>query len=104
MNSGNIVIVGNGFDVNHGLPSSYANFKIWLCTNDKVLFDFLERYIDVDGNWWNDFERSLSEIDVPKLINETPLENRPYMEFLYKSVFLSKFAIGLKIIERHGRR
>lgn len=77
INSGNIVIVGNGFDVHHGLPSSYANFKIWLSTNDKELHDFLERYIDVAGDWWNDFERSLSEIDVPKLIGETPLEKRP---------------------------
>lgn len=77
INSGNIVIVGNGFDVNHGLPSSYANFKIWLSTNDKELFDFFGRYIDVVGDWWNDFERSLSEIDIPKLIRETPLENRP---------------------------
>ena len=72
-----LVIVGNGFDVNHGLLSSYANFKVWLSTNDKGLYDFLERYIDAAGDWWNDFERSLSEIDVPKLIRETPLENRP---------------------------
>ena len=63
--------------VNHGIPSSYAHFKTWLSNNDKELFDFLERYIDVAGDWWNDFERSLSEIDVPKLIRETPLENRP---------------------------
>jgi len=68
-----IIIVGNGFDVNHGIPSSYAHFKTWLSNNDKELFDFLERYIDVAGDWWNDFERSLSEIDVPKLIRETPL-------------------------------
>lgn len=68
-----IIIVGNGFDVNHGIPSSYAYFKTWLSNNDKELFDFLERYIDVAGDWWNDFERSLSEIDVPKLIRETPL-------------------------------
>lgn len=72
-----LVIVGNGFDVNHGLPSSYAHFKAWLSTNDRELYGFLERYIDVAGDWWNDFERSLSEIDVPKLIRETPLENRP---------------------------
>lgn len=77
MNGGNIVIVGNGFDVNHGLPSRYADFKAWFCSNDKGLYDFLERYIDVAGDWWNDFEKSLSEIDVPKLIRETPLENRP---------------------------
>lgn len=74
MEGSNIVIVGNGFDVNHGLPSSYANFKEWLRANDKVLFDFLERYIDIAGAWWNDFERSLSGINVPQLISETPLE------------------------------
>ena len=72
-----IIIVGNGFDVNHGIPSSYAHFKTWLSNNDKELFDFLERYIDVAGDWWNDFERSLSEIDIPKLIRETPLEDKP---------------------------
>lgn len=59
------------------IPSSYAHFKTWLSNNDKELFDFLERYIDVAGDWWNDFERSLSEIDVPKLIRDTLLENRP---------------------------
>lgn len=70
-----LVIVGNGFDVNHGLPSRYSNYKAWLRNHDKQLYDFLERYIDVKGDWWNDFERSLSEINVPKLIKETPLEN-----------------------------
>lgn len=77
MEENGIVIVGNGFDVNHGLPSSYANFKEWLKNNDINLFDFLNTYIDVKGNWWNDFERSLSEFDIPKLIRETPLEKSP---------------------------
>lgn len=77
MEENGIVIVGNGFDVNHGLPSSYANFKEWLKNNDINLFDFLNTYIDVKGDWWNDFERSLSEFDIPKLIRETPLEKSP---------------------------
>lgn len=77
MDETQLVIVGNGFDVNHGIPSSYAHFRTWLSNNDKELYDFLERYIDVAGDWWNDFERSLSEIDIPKLIRETPLEKRP---------------------------
>lgn len=72
-----IVIVGNGFDVNHGLPSSYANFKEWLSANDKDLFDFLDRYIDASGEWWNDFERNLSGINVPQLIKDTPLKKAP---------------------------
>ena len=75
MKGNNIVIVGNGFDVNHGLPSSYANFKEWLRANDKSLYDFLDRYIDVSGEWWNNFERNLSGINVPQLIKETPLKD-----------------------------
>ena len=73
----NLVIIGNGFDVNHGLPSSYAHFKSWLRLNGKPLYDFLERYIDVTGEWWHDFEKNLSEFNVPKLIRETPMEKRP---------------------------
>ena len=46
MDENQVVILGNGFDVNHGIPSSYAHFKTWLSNNDKELFDFLERYID----------------------------------------------------------
>lgn len=74
MGDNTILIVGNGFDVNHGLPSSYDNFKEWLKNNDIDLFDFLNTYIDVKGNWWNDFERSLSEINIPQLIRDTPLK------------------------------
>lgn len=86
MEENGIVIVGNGFDVNHGLPSSYANFKEWLKNNDINLFDFLNTYIDVKGNWWNDFERSLSEFDIPKLIRETPLEKR-YIDPIFPPSF-----------------
>ena len=75
MKDNTIVIVGNGFDVGHGLPSRYSDFKEWLHRNDKEMFLFLDKYIDVSGYWWNDFERNLSEINVPKLISETPRGN-----------------------------
>lgn len=83
--SKNLVIIGNGFDVNHGLPSSYADFKSWLRLNDKSLYDFLERYVDVTGEWWYDFEKNLSEFNVPKMIRETPLEKRPHDDRLLPS-------------------
>lgn len=72
-----LVIVGNGFDVGHGLTSRYSDFKEWLRNRNLTLYDFLERYIDVSGEWWNEFERNLSEFDVPRLIKETPLDNSP---------------------------
>lgn len=76
-NNNYCVIVGNGFDVGHGLPSRYSDFKEWLRNRDQPLYDFLERYIDVSGEWWNEFEKNLSEFDIPRLIKETPLVNSP---------------------------
>ena len=40
MDETQIIIVGNGFDINHGIPSSYVNFKTWLGNNDKELYFF----------------------------------------------------------------
>lgn len=67
-----IVIIGNGFDRHHDLKSSYWHYKEWLKTNHPELLQKLERYIDVDGEWWNEFERNLAGFDIQKLIEECP--------------------------------
>ena len=67
-----IVIIGNGFDLHHGLESSYWHYKEWLKIAHPELLQKLERHIDVDGEWWNDFERNLAAFDIQKLIKECP--------------------------------
>jgi len=67
-----IIIIGNGFDVCHGLSSKYSDFRDWLQTNNKFLYETLNRYIDISGDWWNDFERNLAAFNVPKLIDDAP--------------------------------
>ena len=67
-----IIIIGNGFDVCHGLPSRYSDFKAWLQVNNLELYETLNRYIDISGDWWNEFERNLAFFHVPKLINDAP--------------------------------
>ena len=42
MDENQLIIVGNGFDVNHGIPSSYAHFKTWLSNTDKELYDAIK--------------------------------------------------------------
>lgn len=69
-----IIIIGNGFDVCHGLPSRYSDFKVWLQINNLELYETLNRYIDVSGDWWNEFERNLASFHVPKLIHDAPMD------------------------------
>lgn len=34
-----LVVIGNGFDLYHGLPSKYSDFAKWLIQNDQDLFE-----------------------------------------------------------------
>ena len=67
-----IVLIGNGFDLYHGIKSSYWHYKEWLKKRHPELLQKLERYIDVRGEWWNDFERNLAKFDIFKLIKDCP--------------------------------
>lgn len=67
-----LVIVGNGFDLWHGLPTSYSNFKIFL-ENDGKHQNFLEdisEYID-ETVLWSDFEYALGEIDDEEVLGDS---------------------------------
>lgn len=75
----NINIIGNGFDLYHGLPTSYYYFACYILLHDEEFYDELasmygfskgimhhvtddlERGID-DCGYWNEFERRLGLI------------------------------------------
>lgn len=81
-----IVIVGNGFDVAHGLSSSYTGYKEWLQEHNMSLYDALMSYIDLSGNWWNEFEKNLAAFHVPKLIHDAPRENVTQAPLFHPSI------------------
>ncbi len=56
-----LYIIGNGFDLAHGTPSSYYKFKEYVKANDRELYRTLEQYINVD-DFWGDFEGNLSRL------------------------------------------
>ena len=37
-------IIGNGFDLYHGIPSKYQDFANWLIQNDAQLFESIGDY------------------------------------------------------------
>ena len=91
-------IIGNGFDLYHGLPSRYQDFAIWLIENDIELFENIGKYYDVDSYiieregadyevvgyrvddmFWSQFENKLGELNPlsfeDQLIDDLGLEN-----------------------------
>lgn len=62
-----LVIIGNGFDLMHGVPSSYWNFQSTLGKRNE-LRENLERYLKCEDLWSN-LEESLAKIDMGMMLN-----------------------------------
>jgi hypothetical protein len=77
----NLNIIGNGFDLYHGLPSSYYYFGCYLIKNDPEFYEEVGKMYNlnhikpidpsivhdyeyvVEDIFWRDFERHLGDID-----------------------------------------
>lgn len=63
-----LYIIGNGFDLHHGIPSSYQAFGHYLRHVDTHTFKLVEEYFDVDDGFWSDFEDRLADFDAYTLV------------------------------------
>ena len=58
-------MIGNGFDMHHGLPCGYADFRGWLQVNKpEVHRELIRLFGESDSDLWIDFEKSLSCFDL----------------------------------------
>ena len=72
-----LYIIGNGFDICHGINSKYSDYHEWLVKNDNSIYEKLCAIYDTYGyEWWNNFEQSLSKVSFD-YINKTSSENAP---------------------------
>ena len=67
-----LYIIGNGFDLHHGLRTLYANFRDdYVKKRSSVLWnDLLDIYGEAPQNnnlWWKDFENMLGKVDYDSL-------------------------------------
>lgn len=69
MTSNKLYVIGNGFDIQHGLKSRYWDFKEYLDIKDRKLVDKLEEYFGADA-LWSDFEETLAYLDTEQIIDE----------------------------------
>lgn len=64
-----LYVIGNGFDLWHGIPSSYAQFKEYVRRHDGDLFDAVDSYLPA-GEDWSDLESALADVDVDRIIDD----------------------------------
>lgn len=67
-----LYIIGNGFDIHHGLNTQFKDFKDFLeKKNESELIEQLENYYAVDyEELWSDFEAHLADLDSETLLDE----------------------------------
>ena len=61
-----LYIIGNGFDLHHGLHTSYADFREWLEYCHPIIYNELRAIYGeqvLQGDWWADFENSLGRLN-----------------------------------------
>lgn len=65
-----LVILGNGFDIAHGIPSKYSDFHDYLMYQKKSnLLYQCDQYFSVEDFWAN-VEQSLGKIDYSHIVEE----------------------------------
>lgn len=69
MSNKQLYIIGNGFDIFHGIDSRYSDFKNYVEKKDNDLFEALDEYFNSD-ELWSDFEETLAYIDTDKIIDD----------------------------------
>lgn len=68
-----LYIIGNGFDLFTGFRTSYADFKHWLEINYVFVYENMKAAYNMEGEWWNNFEVNLGELDIHQYVrNFTP--------------------------------
>lgn len=71
-----LYIIGNGFDLHHGIPSRYSDFRQWLYQEHKGIIDDNFHGCDND-EWWNDFESHFADINIESIAMEETMQNMP---------------------------
>ncbi|HDM8167137.1 TPA: bacteriophage abortive infection AbiH family protein [Vibrio harveyi] len=61
-----LYIIGNGFDLHHGMKTSYNNFKLYLKEKHGSIFNTVDNFLNIDENW-SDFEEALGDLDIDYL-------------------------------------
>jgi Bacteriophage abortive infection AbiH len=64
-----LYVIGNGFDLHHGIPSKYGDFREFIEERDSDLLRAVDEYLPA-GDDWSRLEQALAEIDVDHVVED----------------------------------
>ncbi len=73
-----LYIIGNGFDLHHGVESRYADFGKYLKRNDPDTYEAVDKYFYIDESFWNEFEARLADFDAATAVEDASDYLMPY--------------------------
>lgn len=91
-----LYIIGNGFDMHHGLRTSYYDFKKYLYTNKNELHNTLEKFVSYptsDEDLWAKFEQNLANLDIDEILSD----NSDFLPNISSDVLKIEIGIPLQI-------
>lgn len=99
-----LYIIGNGFDLLHGVKSSYAMFREYLKRRDKALSFEMDTYFECE-NFWGDFENNLAFLSREMVMESVDTMLDTYMDtfdeddddFSYADYFAA-IEMGIQVI------
>lgn len=75
-----LYIIGNGFDLAHGIKSSYSDFREWLVRNENKIVEMMDIFFSNQRDIWSGIEQALGEYDEESILDYC----RPDEEFDYE--------------------
>lgn len=71
-----LYIIGNGFDIAHGIPSKYSDFRDYCKRNIPEMYEKLSRYYgDQFENLWSSFEENMPSISQNAIFDWATINN-----------------------------
>jgi hypothetical protein len=72
-----LYIIGNGFDLYHGIPSAYKQFGTFVRDHSPDVYASIENYLATDDDFWSNFEARLADFDANALIEHASILSSP---------------------------
>lgn len=70
LDSETLIIIGNGFDIAHGIRSTYKGFREWLqAKGESNLIGLMDIFFSNKRDVWNDIEKALGEYDEASILS-----------------------------------
>jgi hypothetical protein len=98
-----LYVVGNGFDLHHGIRSAYKDFGGFVKAHDSESYGLIESYFDVDDEFWSHFEARLADFDADTLIEKVSDALAPYSAEDWKDSSHHDYQFEIERVVQGGR-